>query len=153
MFMVGAAAGEVVFNVVGRFRGAAVPFAVSVLLRITHWLSETGTALTLALAMGALNAAMIKGGSACVCTTYVTEVLVKSGQMPAMADWPMRRRLVVAASSDVGEPACWHHHGRYGAATRRGAARAFAGGRLTAHSLRVMGPGWSFRSRNRQWRT
>ena len=91
MFMVGAAAGEVVFNVVGRFRGAAVPFAVSVLLRITHWLSETGTALTLALAMGALNAAMIKGGNACVCTTYVTGVLVKFGQMPAMADAPASR--------------------------------------------------------------
>ena len=79
MFVVGAAAGEVLFNVAGRFRGAAIPFVVSVLLcvplAIPGW-----TAFALALAMGALNAAMSKVGGASVSLTYVTGTLVKFGQ-------------------------------------------------------------------------
>ena len=89
MFVVGAAAGEVLFNVAGRFRGAAVPFMVSVLLcvplAIPGW-----TAFALVLAMGALNAAMSKAGSASVSLTYVTGALVKFGQ--GAGNWLTGRR-------------------------------------------------------------
>ncbi len=89
MFVVGAAAGEVLFNVAGRFREAAVPFVVSVLLcvplAIPGW-----TALAFALAMGGLNAAMSKVGSASVSLTYVTGALVKFGQ--GAGNWLTGRR-------------------------------------------------------------
>ncbi len=89
MFMVGAAAGEVLFNVAGRFREAAVPFVVSVLLcvplAIPGW-----TALAFALAMGGLNAAMSRVGNASVSLTYVTGALVKFGQ--GAGNWLTGRR-------------------------------------------------------------
>ncbi len=89
MFVVGAAAGEVLFNVAGRFREAAVPFVVSVLLcvplAIPGW-----TAFAFVLAMGAFNAAMSKVGSASVSLTYVTGALVKFGQ--GAGNWLTGRR-------------------------------------------------------------
>ncbi len=89
MFVVGAAAGEVLFNLAGRFRVAAVPIMVSVLLCIP--LAMPGwTAVALVLAMGALNAAMSKVGSASISLTYVTGALVKFGQ--GAGNWLTRRR-------------------------------------------------------------
>ncbi len=93
MFVVGAAAGEVLFNLAGRFRVAAVPFVVSVLLcvplAIPGW-----TALAFALAMGGLNAAMSKVGGASVSLTYVTGALVKFGQ--GVGNWLTGRRADVS---------------------------------------------------------
>ena len=89
MFVIGAAAGEALFNVAGRFRTAAVVFAVSVVLCIP--LAFPGwTVLALVLAMGALNAAMSKVGSASVSLTYVTGALVKFGQ--GAGNWVTGRR-------------------------------------------------------------
>ncbi len=89
MFVVGAAAGEVLFNVAGRFRESAVPFGVSVLLCVPLAIPDL-TALVFALAMGALNAAMSKVGSASVSLTYVTGALVKFGQ--GTGNWLTGRR-------------------------------------------------------------
>ncbi len=89
MFVVGAAAGEVLFNVAGRFGSVAVPLMVSVLLCIP--LAIPGwTVSALVLAMGALNAAMSKVGSASVSLTYVTGALVKFGQ--GVGNWLTGRR-------------------------------------------------------------
>ncbi len=89
MFVVGAGAGEIVFNVVGRFRAAAVPFVVSVLLCVPLAIPG-GTAVALVVAMGALNAAMSRVGSASVSLTYVTGALVKFGQ--GAGNWLTGRR-------------------------------------------------------------
>jgi uncharacterized membrane protein YoaK (UPF0700 family) len=79
LFVVGAAAGEVLLNVAGRFRAAAVLFAVSLLL-CGPLIVPSWKAFTLVSAMGALNAAMSRVGSANVSLTYVTGALVKFGQ-------------------------------------------------------------------------
>ncbi len=89
LFVVGAATGEALFNVAGRFRTAAVVLAVSVVLCIP--LAFPGlTAIALVSAMGALNAAMSKVGSASVSLTYVTGALVKFGQ--GAGNWVTGRR-------------------------------------------------------------
>ncbi len=89
MFVVGAASGEALFNVAGRFRTTAVVLVVSIVLCIP--LAFPGwTALALVLAMGALNAAMSKVGSAGVSLTYVTGALVKFGQ--GAGNWVTGRR-------------------------------------------------------------
>ena len=93
MFVVGAAAGEVLFNLAGRFRAAAVPFMVSVLLCVPL-IIPAWTGFTLALAMGALNAAMSKVGGASVSLTYVTGALVKFGQ--GVGNWLTGRRADVS---------------------------------------------------------
>ena len=132
MFVVGAATGEALFNVAGRLRTTAVVFVVSIVLCIP--LAFPGwTALALVLAMGALNAAMSKVGSAGVSLTYVTGALVKFGQGDRqVGDGPARRPVVAAAGSNVGQPACWLDRGRDLAAIWHGKALASARSGISA---------------------
>ena len=90
MFVIGAATGEALFNVAGRFRTAAVVFAVSGVLCVPLAFPSL-TAAALVLAMGALNATMSKVGNASVSLTYVTGALVKFGQ--GAGNWVTGRRV------------------------------------------------------------
>jgi uncharacterized membrane protein YoaK (UPF0700 family) len=84
LFVFGAAAGEILSNVSGRFRTLAVILAASMLLCLP--LAVPGlTAFAFVAAMGALNAAMTKISGASVSLTYVTGALIKFGQ--GIGDW------------------------------------------------------------------
>jgi uncharacterized membrane protein YoaK (UPF0700 family) len=78
LFVLGAAAGQLLVRVAGRWHLTTVLAAVALLLALA---GATRTApAPMVLAMGALNAAMHRAGRLGVSLTYVTGTLVKLGQ-------------------------------------------------------------------------
>ena len=87
LFVLGAAAGQVLAGVTGEWRMSWVLAGVTVLLAIAALLSAAPEPMVLA--MGALNASMHRAGSIPVSLTFVTGVLVRFGQ--GLGDFLTRR--------------------------------------------------------------
>jgi uncharacterized membrane protein YoaK (UPF0700 family) len=87
LFVLGAAAGQVLAGFTGRWHLTWVLVAVAVLLAIAALLATSPEPMVLA--MGALNAAMHRAGKIGVSLTYVTGTLVKFGQ--GLGDFLTRR--------------------------------------------------------------
>jgi uncharacterized membrane protein YoaK (UPF0700 family) len=78
MFVIGAAAGQLLAGVAGRRHTSWVLVAVALLLAIAAVAATRPEPMVLA--MGALNAALHRSGNLAVSLTYVTGTLVKFGQ-------------------------------------------------------------------------
>ena len=87
LFVLGAAAGQVLAGFTGRWHLTWVLVAVAVLLAIAAVLATSPEPMVLA--MGALNASMHRAGKIGVSLTYVTGTLVKFGQ--SLGDFLTRR--------------------------------------------------------------
>jgi uncharacterized membrane protein YoaK (UPF0700 family) len=87
LFVLGAAAGQMVAGFTGKWHMACVLVGAAVLLAIAGVLSTAPEPMVLA--MGALNAAMHRAGSIPVSLTFVTGVLVRFGQ--GLGDFLTRR--------------------------------------------------------------
>jgi uncharacterized membrane protein YoaK (UPF0700 family) len=87
LFVVGAAAGEVLAGVTGRSHMTWVLIGVAILLVIAAALETASQPMVFA--MGALNAAMRRAGSIPISLTFVTGVLVRFGQ--GIGDFLTRR--------------------------------------------------------------
>ncbi len=78
LFVVGAAGGQLLAHVTGRWHLTAILAAVAALLTITA-LFDTAP-MPMVLAMGALNAAMHRAGNVRVSLTFITGTLVRFGE-------------------------------------------------------------------------
>jgi uncharacterized membrane protein YoaK (UPF0700 family) len=78
LFVLGAAAGQVLAGFTGRCHLTWILFAVAVLLAIAALLATSPEPMVLAI--GALNAAMHRAGKIGMSLTYITGTLVKFGQ-------------------------------------------------------------------------
>src|SRR5215469_18816051 len=87
LFVLGAAAGQVLAGFVGKWHLTWVLIGVAILLAIAGALGTSPEPTVLA--MGALNAAMHRAGSIPVSLTFVTGVLVRFGQ--GLGDFITRR--------------------------------------------------------------
>jgi uncharacterized membrane protein YoaK (UPF0700 family) len=87
LFVVGAAAGQMLAGVTGEWRMSWVLAGVTVLLTIAALLAAAPEPMVFA--MGALNASMHRAGSIPVSLTFVTGVLVRFGQ--GLGDFLTRR--------------------------------------------------------------
>jgi uncharacterized membrane protein YoaK (UPF0700 family) len=87
LFVLGAAAGQILAGYTGRWHMTCVLVGVAVLLAIAGVLATAPEPMVLA--MGALNAAMHRAGNIPVSLTFVTGVLVRFGQ--GLGDFLMRR--------------------------------------------------------------
>jgi uncharacterized membrane protein YoaK (UPF0700 family) len=87
LFVVGAAAGQVLAVVTGRSHMTWVLIGVAILLVIAAGLETASQPMVFA--MGALNAAMRRAGSIPISLTFVTGVLVRCGQ--GLGDFLTRR--------------------------------------------------------------
>ena len=87
LFVLGAAAGQLLAGFTGRRHTTCVLVAVALLLAIAAILETTPEPMVLS--MGALNAAMHRSGNLSVSLTYVTGTLVKFGQ--GLGDFLARR--------------------------------------------------------------
>ncbi len=89
LFVIGAAGGAVLANFFGRSQTPAVISIVSIVLCVPV-LIPSWTVYAFILAMGSLNAAISKVGTASVSLTFVTGALVKFGQ--GLGNWVTGRR-------------------------------------------------------------
>jgi uncharacterized membrane protein YoaK (UPF0700 family) len=87
LFVLGAAAGQVLAGFAGKWRLTWVLIGVAILLAIAGALGTSPEPMVVA--MGALNAAMHRAGSILVSLTFVTGVLVRFGQ--GLGDFITRR--------------------------------------------------------------
>lgn len=87
LFVLGAAAGQVVADLTGRRRLMWVLTGVTIMLAITGVLATA--AQPMVLAMGALNASLRRAGNIPISLTFVTGVLVRFGQ--GLGDFLTRR--------------------------------------------------------------
>jgi uncharacterized membrane protein YoaK (UPF0700 family) len=87
LFVLGAAAGQVLADLSGRWHMTWVLTSVTILLTIAALLAAAAEPMVLA--MGALNAAMHRAGNIPVSLTFVTGVLVRFGQ--GLGDFLTRR--------------------------------------------------------------
>jgi uncharacterized membrane protein YoaK (UPF0700 family) len=87
LFVLGAAAGQVLADLSGRWHMTWVLTSVTILLTIAALLATAAEPMVLA--MGALNAAMHRAGNIPVSLTFVTGVLVRFGQ--GLGDFLTRR--------------------------------------------------------------
>jgi uncharacterized membrane protein YoaK (UPF0700 family) len=87
VFVLGAAAGQVIAGLAGRRHLSWILAAVAILLAIAAALATSPEPMVLA--MGALNASMQRAGKIVVSVTYVTGILVKFGQ--GLGDFLTRR--------------------------------------------------------------
>ena len=102
LFVLGAAAGQMLASTIGRWHMTAVLTGVAILLTIAAMLATAPEPM--AFAMGALNASMHRAGDIPVSLTFVTGVLVRFGQ--GLGDFLTRRAAgwgwVVQASPWIG---------------------------------------------------
>jgi uncharacterized membrane protein YoaK (UPF0700 family) len=78
IFVFGAAAGQIISDLCGRWRMASVLGGVTILLAVAGALATVAEPMVLA--MGALNASLRRAGNIPVSLTFVTGVLVRFGQ-------------------------------------------------------------------------
>ena len=100
LFVVGAAAGQVLAVVTGRTHMTWVLIGVAILLTIAAALATAAEPMVFA--MGALNAAMRRAGSIPISLTFVTGVLVRFGQ--GLGDFLTRR---ITGGSWLAQGAPW----------------------------------------------
>ena len=100
LFVVGAAAGQVLAAVTGRSHMTWVLIGVAILLTIAAALATAAEPMVFA--MGALNAAMRRAGSIPISLTFVTGVLVRFGQ--GLGDFLTRR---ITGGSWLAQGAPW----------------------------------------------
>src|SRR5215472_11057624 len=123
LFVLGAAAGQMLANFAGRWHMTGVLIGVALLLTMAAVLSTTPEPMVFA--MGALNASMRRAGNIPVSLTFVTGVLVRFGQglgnfltrrssgwnwLAQAAPWAgmvTGATIGAAAYLRIGEPAIW----------------------------------------------